>query len=167
MKQKPKQKFEINFQRNTSEQLREMTSSQLVRLFLTIASLLPISADLMNEYHDEFEDFLKMIGSTIGQDIRRKTYLDRAPDIEDLTKSSTESDSREKYSLLYSFLSGVGGPMLNQNLATNILESILKLVLLDSNSLIGWRDSLVIYVRTHSKAIVTTLSTIMSHPSYH
>ena len=53
LKRKPKQKFEINFQGNISEQLREMTSSQLVKLFTTIASLLSISADTMNEYKDE------------------------------------------------------------------------------------------------------------------
>ena len=166
-KQKPKQKFEINFQRNMSEQMREMTSSQLVRLFLTIASLLPLSADIMNEYHDEFENFLEMLGSAIGQDIRTKPYLDRAPDIEDLANISTKSNKSEKCSFLSSFLSGLGGPLVNRNLARNICESILKLVLPDYNSLIGWRDSLVIYVRTHSKATVATLSTIMAHPSYH
>ena len=55
---------------------------------------------------------------------------------------------------------------MNQNLAHNILESILKLVLPDYNSLIGWRDSLVMYVKTHSKATVVTLSTISAHPTY-
>ena len=70
-----------------------MTSSQLVKLFMTIASLLPISADIMNEY--EFQEFLKMIGSTISDDIKTKTYLDGAPKIEDLAKCLTNSNTKK------------------------------------------------------------------------
>jgi hypothetical protein len=66
-----------------------------------------------------------------------------------------------------SLLSGLGGPLLNRNLAGNIFESIIKLVLPEYNSLTGWRDSLVIYVRSHSKATAATLSNIGAHPSYY
>ena len=138
-KQKPKQKFEINFQRNIAEQLSEMKSFQLVKLLMTITSLLPLSEDVMNEYQDEFKDFLRMIGSVFREDIRTKAYLDKAPEIEELSKFLTKLNTENKYPFLFSLLSGLGGPMLNQNLAWNILESILKLVLPNYNSLIGWR----------------------------
>ena len=149
-KQKPKQKFEINFQRNIAKQLSEMKSFQLVKLLMTITSVLPLSEDMMNEYQDEFKDFLRMIGSVVREDIRTKAYLDKAPEIEELSQCLTKSNTENKYPFLFSLLSGLGGPMLNQNLAWNILESILKLVLPNYNSLIGWRNSLVIYVKTHS-----------------
>ena len=54
-KQKPKQKFEVNFQLDITDQLGEMTSSQLVRLFHTIATLLPLSVTFMAQYQDEFK----------------------------------------------------------------------------------------------------------------
>ena len=42
----------------------------------------------------------------------------------------------------------------------------LGLVVPDYNSLIGWIDSIVLYVRSGSKATVATLSNIVAHPSY-
>ena len=56
---KPKQKFEINFQQNISDQLGQMTTAQLIRLFFVIASLLPINFELMSDYQKEFKEFLK------------------------------------------------------------------------------------------------------------
>ena len=106
-KQKPKQKFEINFQRNIAEQLSEMKSFQLVKLLMTITSLLPFSEDMMNEYQDEFKDFLRMIGSVVREDIRTKAYLDKAPEIEELSKCLTKSNTENKYPFLFSLLSGL------------------------------------------------------------
>ena len=79
-KQKPTQKFEVNFELDITEQLGEMTPSQLVRLFLTITTLLPLSVTFMAQYQDEFKDVLRIIGSAIGDDIRNKTLSDDAPD---------------------------------------------------------------------------------------
>ena len=166
-KQKPKQKFEVNFQLDITEQLGEMTSSQLVRLFLTIATLLPLSVNLMAQYQDEFKDVLRIIGSAIGDDIRKKTLSDEAPDIADLADCSITSELGAKYSFLSSFLDGLGGPLVNRHLVRNIIESIIRLVIPDYNSLIGWRDALVIYVRTHSKATIDVLSTVLPYPSYY
>ena len=56
--------------------------------------------------------------------------------------------------------------MSNQILTQSIIESIRKLVVPDYNSLIGWRDSIVLYVRSGSKATVATLSNIVAHLSY-
>ena len=80
-KQKPTQKFEVNFELDITEQLGEMTSSQLVRLFLTITTLLPLSVTFMAQYQDEFIDILRIIGSAIRDDIRNNTLSDDAPDI--------------------------------------------------------------------------------------
>ena len=63
----------MNFELDITEQLGEMTSSQLVRLFLTITTLLQLSVTFMAQYQDEFKDVLRIIGSAIGDDIRKKT----------------------------------------------------------------------------------------------
>ena len=80
---KPKQKFEINFQENISEQLKIMTSTQLVRLFFTVSSLLPISLEIMRDFKTEFEEFFKSLGSVIGDEIRNNINTNKAPNIED------------------------------------------------------------------------------------
>ena len=56
---KPKQNFEIHFEQNISQQLGEMTSAQLVRLFFTVASLLPLSFEFMSNYQSEFINLRK------------------------------------------------------------------------------------------------------------
>ena len=163
---KPKQKFEINFQENISEQLTTMTPTQLVRLFFTVSSLLPISLDLMRDFKTEFEEFFKMLGSVIGDEIRNNINTNKAPNIQDLAEVSIKTNYGGQLSLLCSFLSGLAGDFVNRNLTSSIIKSMIKLVLPDYNSLIGWRDSLVIYVRTHSRATIETLSTILANPSY-
>ena len=166
-KQKPKQKFEINFQQNITEQLGDMTSSQLVKLFFAITTLLPISMNVMCQYQDEFADFLRIIGSAIGEDIRKNTLSKEAPDIAVLADCSNKSEIGAEYPFLSSFLDGLGGSFVNRNLVKSIIESIIRLVIPDYNSLIGWRDALVIYVRTHSKATIAALSTVLPYPSYY
>ena len=47
---KPKQKFELSFQQDISEQLRKMTKHQLITLFFAILSILPINVEFMAEY---------------------------------------------------------------------------------------------------------------------
>ena len=47
---KPKQKYELNFQNDISDQLEQMTKQQLLRLFFTIIKIIPISFALLSEY---------------------------------------------------------------------------------------------------------------------
>ena len=54
---------------------------------------------MMNEYQDEFKDFLRMIGSVVREDIRTKAYLDKAPEIEELSKCLTKTNTGNKYPL--------------------------------------------------------------------
>ena len=49
----------------------------------------------MNEYQDEYKDFLRMIGSVVREDIRTKAYLDKDPKIEDLSKCLTKSNTEK------------------------------------------------------------------------
>ena len=51
-------------------------------------------------------------------------------------------------------------------LSRNIIESITKLAVPEYYSFLGWRDSLVFFVRTHSKATASALSHIIAHPTY-
>ena len=163
---KPKQKFEINFQEDITLILTKMTTDQIVRLFFVIASLLPLSYEFISLYQYEFKDFLRRIGDTLGDNIRKQIKSDRIPEIVDLANVSVNSDSEMKYPFISSFLSGLGGPLMDKNLSQNLMESIIKLVVPEYNSFLGWRDSLVFFVRTHSKATSSALSHMIAHPTY-
>ena len=89
------------------------------------------------------------------------------PDIEDLDGILSLRKHDSKFPFLCSFLQGLGGPLFDQKLARIVIEAIRILASPDYTSLIGWRDSLVIYVRTHSKAAISTLSHILPYPSYY
>ena len=89
------------------------------------------------------------------------------PEIEDLAKSSAKKSLETMFPFLASFLRGLGGKFMDKVLRQNITESIIKVVIPEYNSFTGWRDGLVIYVRTHSKATTAALSRILPHPSYH
>ena len=142
---KPKQKFEINFQEDITLILTKMTTDQIVRLFFVIASLLPLSYEFISLYQYEFKDFLRRIGDTLGDNIRKQIKSDRIPEIVDLANVSVNSDSEMKYPFISSFLSGLGGPLMDKNLSQNLMESIIKLVVPEYNSFLGWRDSLVFF----------------------
>ena len=162
---KPKQKFEINFQGDISEQFRQMTSTQLLKIFFVICSIIPFTFELMSDYQNEFEEFMKVLGNALAVNIKRRTSTE-VPDIEVLAETSFRSNLEKLFPFLSAFLSGLGGPLSNKILTQSIIESIRKLAVPDYNSLVGWRDSLVIYVRSRSKATVATLSNILAHPSY-
>ena len=51
---KPTQKFELNFQKEISEQIKDLKIDQLMRLFVAILDILSISFVLMNEHSKEF-----------------------------------------------------------------------------------------------------------------
>ena len=51
---KPKQKYELNFQEDISEQLGKMTTAQLVKLLYTIISIIPLSEAIL-QYPTEFQ----------------------------------------------------------------------------------------------------------------
>ena len=163
---KPKQNFEIHFEQNISQQLGEMTSAQLVRLFFTVASLLPLSFEFMSNYQSEFINLFAKFGATLGENIRNKIDTNRVPEIGDLANVSAKNNQGMLFPFITSFLKGLGGDLTDKILTQNIIESIIKLVLPEYNSYIGWRDSLVIYVRTHSKATAAALTHILPHPTY-
>ena len=56
---KPKQKFQLHFEHDISSQLKDMTPSQLFRLFFTIANLLTLSFDDMKKYQSEFSNIIE------------------------------------------------------------------------------------------------------------
>ena len=56
---KPKQKFQLHFEHDISSQLKDMTPSQLFRLFFIIANLLPLSFDDMKKYQSEFSNIIE------------------------------------------------------------------------------------------------------------
>ena len=163
---KPTQKFAINFQEDITLELAKLTTSQIVRLFFSIASLLPLSYSFFCQYENEFEDFLKRIGDTLGDNLREQTKSKKIPEIDDLANISVNSETDNQYPFISSFLSGLGGPLMDKNLSQNIIESIIKLVVPEYNSFLGWRDSLVFFVRTHSKATSIALSHMIAHPTY-
>ena len=61
---------------------------------------------------------------------------------------------------------GVGSNYFDKKLAVNICEDLKKIADPQYVSLIGWRDSLVTFVKTHSKSTISMLSCIGSYPSY-
>ena len=67
---KPKQKFQLHFEHDISSQLKEMTPTQLFRLFFISANLLPFSFDDMKKYQSEFSNIIEKIGITLGENIR-------------------------------------------------------------------------------------------------
>ena len=127
-----------------------MTTAQLMKLFCAIFSLLPLSFQLMCDYSEEFKDFFKVMGNTFAENIRNLSNTNEIPDIETLAESSLKPNLEALFPFLSSFLSGLGGPLSNKILTQSIIESIRKLVEPDYNSLIGWRDSIILYVRSRS-----------------
>ena len=144
-----------------------MTPTQLFQLFFTIANLLPLSFEYMKNHQSEFSNFIENIGVALGKNIRNQIKnSSMIPEIEDLAKSSANKSLETTFPFLASFLRGLGGKFSDRILSQNITESIIKLVIPEYNSFSGWRDGLVIYVRTHSKATTAALSRILPHPSY-
>ena len=146
---KPKQKFELSFQQDISEQLRKMTKHQLITLFFAILSILPINAEFMAEYKQQFMAFFKTLGSILAEVIREKIIGNIAPDIEQISKISSEASFDDTNPYISSLIYGLGGSHLNKSLAGNIVEALFKLVDSEYESHVGWRDSLVTYVKTH------------------
>ena len=120
----------------------------------------------MKKYQSEFSNIIEKIGVALGNNIRNQIKnSNMIPEIEDLAKSSAKKSLETKSPFLASFLRGLGGKFMDKVLCQNITESIIKLVIPEYNSFTGWRDGLVIYVRTHSKATTAALSRILPHPS--
>ena len=163
---KPKQIYEINFQEDISEQLGQMTANQLIKIFFAVFSMIPLSFELMSENQEQFKEFMKVIGSVLAVNVKRLSHSDEIPDIETLTEISSDRNLEVLFPFITSFFTGLSGTLSNKILTQSLIESIRKLVVPDYNSLSGWRDSLIIYVRSHSKATATTLSNIVSHPTY-
>ena len=67
---KPTQKFELNFQKDISEQIKDMKIDQLIRLFVAILNILSISFVLMNEHSNEFIKLFKSLGKALGEGMK-------------------------------------------------------------------------------------------------
>ena len=72
---KPKQKFEVNFQTDISEQLKEMKIKQLIRLFFAILTILPISFGLMIEFNYKFILLFKSLGKALAEGMKAKNLV--------------------------------------------------------------------------------------------
>ena len=166
MSGKPNQKFELNFQNNISDELAIMTKHQLILLLFTILNILPISMELMCEFKNEFVNLFTVIGSLFSQDIKSKYSQTKEPDMEKMAQSNSRTGFEQLNPFLSALISGLGGPNLNKNICGNIIEGIIKIACPDYNSCVGWRDSLVIYVRTYSKSTISTLTQIGAYPTY-
>ena len=67
---KPTQKFELNFQKEISEQIKDLKIDQLMRLFVAILDILSISFVLMNEHSNEFIKLFKSLGKALGEGMK-------------------------------------------------------------------------------------------------
>ena len=67
---KPTQKFELNFQKEISEQIKDLKIDQLMRLFVAILDILSISFVLMNEQSNEFIKLFKSLGKALGEEMK-------------------------------------------------------------------------------------------------
>ena len=113
---KPKQKFQLHFEHDISSQLKDMTPSQLFRLFFIIANLLPLSFDDMKKYQSEFSNIIEKIGAALGDNIRNQIKKSSMiPEIEDLAKSSAKKSLETMFPFLASFLRGLGGKFMDKD----------------------------------------------------
>ena len=64
---KPTQKFELNLQKDISEQIKDMKIDQLMRLFFAILNMVSISFVLMNKYSNEFMLLFKSLGKALSE----------------------------------------------------------------------------------------------------
>ena len=163
---KPKQNFEISFQRDISEQLSKMSKHQLIRIFFAIFNILHLNTQLLSEYKQEFTSFFRTLGSVLAEDIKDKIEGNKAPNMEQMAQTSSKDSLDNQNPYISSFIYGIGGPHLNRSLAGNIVEALFKLVDTEYDSYVGWRDSLVTYVKSHSKATISALTYLGSHPTY-
>ena len=69
---KPKQKYELNFQNDISDQLEQMTKQQLLRLFFTIIKIIPISFALLSEYQVDFINLFRALGKALAESFSNK-----------------------------------------------------------------------------------------------
>ena len=161
---KPKQKFEVNFQKDICEQLDTMTKQQLVRLFFTVSKLLPISFPLMTEFREEFIFLFKSLGRALAEGIRGRVR--ESPNMANMAEVSANIAIENENPFLHAMFSGLGGESFDKKLAGNIIEALIRIVDPGYEGIIGWRDSIVTYVRTHSKTTATMLRHIGAHPTY-
>ena len=73
---------------------------------------------------------------------------------------------KEENVFLCALFSGLSGGVFDKVIAANTLDAIKKIADPEFVSLIGWRDSIVTFVRTHSKVTITMLTRIGVHPTY-
>ena len=67
---KPPQKFELNFQKDISEQIKCMKTDQLMDLFVAILNSLSISFVLMTEYNTEFIQLFNSFGKALAEGMK-------------------------------------------------------------------------------------------------
>ena len=88
------------------------------------------------------------------------------PGIDDLIESSENINLEKETPFLNAIFLGLGGNYFDKKLAVNICEDLKKIADPQYVSLIGWRDSLVTFVKTHSKSTISMLSCVGSYPTY-
>ena len=88
------------------------------------------------------------------------------PNIDDLAEASINLKIKEENVFLFALFSGLSGGIFDKEVAANTLDAIKKIADPEFVSLIGWRDSIVTFVRTHSKVTISMLTRIGAHPTY-
>ena len=88
---KPTQKFEVNFQKDISEQIKNMKIDQLMRLFFAILNVLPISFVLMNEFSNEFMLLFKSLGKALAEGMKADNA--ESPNFNNMAEVSENSEN--------------------------------------------------------------------------
>ena len=71
---------------------------------------------------------------------------------------------KEENAFLFAFFSVLSGGIFDKELAANTIDVIRKIADPEFVSWIGWRDSIVTFVRIHSKVTISMLTCIGAHP---
>ena len=72
---KTTKKFELNFQKDISKQIKDIKIDQLMRFFVAILNILSISFLLMNEYGNEFIQLFKSLGKALAEGMKTLVLL--------------------------------------------------------------------------------------------
>ena len=118
----------------------------------------------MSDYQTEFSSLFKALGKALAEGFSAEKV--GKPNIDDLAEASINVNITEENAFLFAFFSGLSGGIFDKELAANTIDVIRKIADPEFVSWIGWRDSIVTFVRTHSKVTISMLTRIGAHPIY-
>merc|ERR1712173_131407 len=106
----------------------------------------------MTEFNNEFILLFKTLGKALAEGLKAKN-LD-SPKFDNMADESEYIENP----FLSALFSGLSDDCFNKKLARNIIEAISKIANPNYESLTGWRDSIVTFVKTHSKSTISMLT---------